>query len=65
MARFQSYLFKGKLFFTVTDLVAVSTATFSEPGDYVLHVIANDWSGEGGRGFVCCWTNAQVKVQVK
>jgi len=44
---------------------AVTTATFSEPGDYVLHVIANDWSGEGGRGVVCCWTNAQVKVQVK
>jgi hypothetical protein len=44
---------------------ATTTATFSEPGDYVLHVIANDWSGEGGRGFLCCWTNAQVKVQVK
>jgi hypothetical protein len=43
---------------------AVTTATFSEPGEYVLHVTANDWSGEGGRGFQCCWSNAQVKVTV-
>ena len=44
---------------------ASTTATFSEPGDYVLRVVANDWSGEGGRGFQCCWTNAQVRVSVK
>ena len=44
---------------------AVTTATFSEPGEYVLHALANDWSGEGGRGFQCCWSNAQVKVTVK
>ena len=44
---------------------AVTTATFSEPGEYVLHATANDWSGEGGRGFQCCWSNAQVKVTVK
>ncbi|MEO8051046.1 MAG: hypothetical protein ABI833_11585 [Acidobacteriota bacterium] len=43
---------------------AATTATFSEPGDYLLHVVANDWTGEGGRGFQCCWTNAQVKVSV-
>ena len=30
---------------------ATTTATFSEPGDYVLRVVANDWSGDGGRGF--------------
>lgn len=40
------------------------TATFSEPGEYVLRVGGNDWTGEGGRGFQCCWTNAQVKVSV-
>ena len=40
------------------------TATFSEPGEYVLHLTANDWSGEGGQGFECCWTNAQVSVSV-
>jgi hypothetical protein len=44
---------------------ATTTATFSEPGEYVLRVVANDWSGEGGRGFQCCWSNAQVKVLVK
>ena len=44
---------------------ASTTATFSEPGDYVLHVVANDWSGEGGGGFQCCWTNGYVKVTVK
>lgn len=44
---------------------AATTASFSEPGEYVLRVMANDWSGEGGRGFQCCWSNAQVKVSVK
>lgn len=43
---------------------ATTTATFSEPGDYIIEVVANDWSGEGGRGFQCCWTSAQVKVNV-
>ena len=42
-----------------------TTATFSTPGDYVLRLQANDWSGEGGRGFQCCWSNAEVKVSVK
>ena len=42
-----------------------TTATFSEPGDYTLRVVANDWSGDGGRGFQCCWTNGIVKVSVK
>jgi hypothetical protein len=44
---------------------SATTATFSEPGDYVLLVVANDWSGEGGRGFQCCWTTAVVHVIVK
>ena len=44
---------------------ATTTATFSEPGEYILRIVANDWSGEGGRGFQCCWSNAQVKVSVK
>ena len=44
---------------------ASTTATFSEPGDYILRVAGNDWSGEGGGGFQCCWTSAQVKVVVK
>ncbi len=44
---------------------ATTTATFSAPGEYVLRVVANDWSGDGGRGFQCCWTNGLVKVSVK
>jgi hypothetical protein len=44
---------------------ATTTVTFSEPGDYVLNVVANDWSGEGGRGFQCCWSNGKVNVTVK
>lgn len=44
---------------------ASTTATFSEPGEYVLNVLANDWSGDGGRGFQCCWSNAQMKVSIK
>ncbi len=44
---------------------ATVSARFSEPGDYVLHLLASDYSGEGGNGEVCCWTNAFVKVTVK
>ena len=43
---------------------ATATATFSAPGDYVLQVTANDFSGEGGNGELCCWTTALVKVSV-
>jgi hypothetical protein len=43
---------------------ATTNAKFSEPGDYVLHVVAMDYSGEGGGGEVCCWTTAMVKVSV-
>jgi hypothetical protein len=50
---------------TVFHGKAVTDATFSEPGEYVLRAVANDWSGDGGRGFQCCWSNAQVKVTVK
>jgi hypothetical protein len=51
-----SAMFSGK---------ATTTATFSEPGEYILHVLATDYSGEGGGGFQCCWTTGQVKVSVK
>ena len=44
---------------------ATTTAKFSEPGDYVLHLLVNDSSGDGGGGFQCCWTNGEVKVAVK
>jgi hypothetical protein len=41
-----------------------TTVTFSQPGDYMLHVTANDYSGNGGGGSGCCWTTAIVKVSV-
>ena len=48
---------------------AVTTATFGEPGEYVLRVLA--WDDSGGQsaimagGFFCCWTNGYVTVQVQ
>jgi len=44
---------------------ASTTASFGEPGEYILEVTANDISGAGGGGFQCCWTSAHMKVQVK
>jgi hypothetical protein len=44
---------------------ADTTAKFAEPGDYVLHVTGNDYSGDGGGGFGCCWTTSLIKVAVK
>jgi len=44
---------------------ATTTAKFAAPGDYVVHVTANDYSGDGGGGFGCCWTTAVVRVTVK
>ena len=44
---------------------ATTTATFSEPGDYIVRVRANDASGVAGAGHAqCCWTNGFVKVTV-
>ena len=44
---------------------STANATFSEPGEYVLHLTTNDYSGDGGGGFGCCWTTALLKVSVK
>lgn len=43
---------------------ATTAVRFSEPGEYVLHVLANDYSGKGGGGEVCCWTTGMVRVSV-
>jgi hypothetical protein len=45
---------------------ATATASFSEPGDYMLQVVVDDGSGEsaGNFGYHCCWTNVEVKVHV-
>jgi len=42
------------------------TASFSEPGSYVLMAVVDDGSGEsaGNFGYHCCWTNVQVTVTV-
>jgi hypothetical protein len=44
-----------------------ATATFSEPGAYVLQVVVDDGSGEsaGNFGYHCCWTAGEVKVTVQ
>ena len=48
---------------------ATTAATFSEPGEYVLRVLA--WDDSGGQsaimagGFFCCWTNGFVTVRVQ
>ncbi|MBV8906552.1 MAG: hypothetical protein JOZ22_23170, partial [Acidobacteriia bacterium] len=44
---------------------AITSVTFSQPGDYMLHLTANDYSGEGGSGFQCCWTTALVRISVR
>jgi hypothetical protein len=44
---------------------AKTMVKFSEAGDYLLHVTANDYSGDGGGGFGCCWTTSMVKVSVR
>jgi len=44
---------------------AANTATFSEPGQYVLSLQAFDSTGQGGDGFQCCWSTAKISVYVK
>jgi hypothetical protein len=46
------------------DGKVTSTATFSQAGEYVLRLQANDRSGEGGGGFQCCWSNVHVRVTI-
>lgn len=49
----------------VTGGSATTTATFSEPGDYLVRVRANDASGVAGAGHAqCCWTNGFLKVTI-
>ncbi len=50
---------------TEGDGEATTTATFSEPGEYVLRLQSNDISGNGGGGAQCCWTNAHVRVTIR
>jgi hypothetical protein len=50
---------------SVEDGQASTTATFGEPGEYILRAEANDETGEGGGGFQCCWTSLHVRVSVR
>jgi hypothetical protein len=44
---------------------AITAATFSASGEYILRVRANDASGVSGAGHAqCCWTNGFVMVSV-
>ena len=43
---------------------ATTTVTFSTPGEYVLHLNVDDFSGRGSGETGCCWTTALVKVNV-
>jgi len=43
---------------------AITNVTFSAPGDYVLHLNVDDFSGRGSGETGCCWTTALVKVNV-
>ncbi|OLC77800.1 MAG: hypothetical protein AUH72_16980 [Acidobacteria bacterium 13_1_40CM_4_65_8] len=51
----------------LADGTAMTSATFTEPGDYILQAVVDDGSGEsaGNFGYHCCWTNSQVKISVK
>jgi hypothetical protein len=44
---------------------STAVVTFPTPGEYVLRVVANDSSGPDGGDFMCCWTNAEVRVKVE
>lgn len=55
---------KGGTFNEPYSAKGATTVTFSEPGEYQIHVTANDLSGPGGGATGCCWTTALVKVTV-
>ena len=45
----------------VENGLARTTATFTEPGEYMLRALVSDGSGFEG----CCWTNGYVKIHVR
>ncbi len=49
---------------TATGGNATVIASFSQPGEYLLRVRANDSSVVGAGHSQCCWTNAFIRVQV-
>ena len=60
---------QAEMTLNVADGVATTTATFHEPGSYVLRVqVINDTERRSeptyGFEFYCCWTNGYVRVNV-
>jgi hypothetical protein len=46
--------------------VARVVATFSEPGEYILHAQVDNWRAtDSSSGNQCCWTNGYVRVTVR
>ena len=46
--------------------VARVVATFSEPGEYMLHAQVDNWRAtDSSSGNQCCWTNGYVRVTVR
>ncbi len=46
--------------------VARVVATFSEPGEYLLHAQVDNWRAtDSSSGNQCCWTNGYVRVTVR
>jgi hypothetical protein len=42
-----------------------TTATFSQPGEYWLRLMVNDYTGPTGASGQCCWTNGIAKITVR
>jgi hypothetical protein len=61
----------SKMVVPITDGKATTTATFSQPGVYMVQAFADDGSvygqsqGQNVPGFSCCWTTGNIKVTVK
>ena len=48
-----------------TEGMATTTATFGQPGEYLIRVRADNFGGvDSSAGDQCCWTNGYVKVTV-
>jgi hypothetical protein len=45
---------------------ALVVATFSMPGEYILHAQVDNWRvPDSGAGDQCCWTNGYQRVTVR
>lgn len=74
--QWSKYRGPGKVTFTKTAVAiregkATTTATFGDPGEYLVQAVADDGSvlaqsqGQNVPGFSCCWATGNIKVVVK